>query len=166
MILNGALHNNFVHVHFVQCAKYPLQVLLYCALRHISTTSCTLSIEPSIMFHPPLDFNAKSLIRNRQRLGLTLLEDIVQIPNPKLSKSQIVQIPNWLETGSNLVQLSSAEDIVQILPQIKSSEIPPDWIHLQSLNGKNAFWWLYMIAYRPTSGRFCICWQIMIDNWF
>ena len=93
MTLNGALHNNFVHVHFVQCAKYPLQVLLYCALCHISTTSCTLSIEPSIMFHPPLDFNAKSLIRNRQRL--CSVEDIVQIPNPKLSKSQIY--PKFLQ---------------------------------------------------------------------
>ena len=134
MILNGALHNNFVHEHFVQCAKYPLQVLLYCALCHISTTSCTLSIEPSIMFHPPLDFNAKSLIRNRQRLGLTLLEDIVQIPNPKLSKSQIVQIPNWLETGSNLVQLSSAEDIVQIPPSDQIERNRLDRIHLQSLN--------------------------------
>ena len=132
MILNGALHNNFVHVHFVQCAKYPLQVLLYCALCHISTTSCTLSIEPSIMFHPPLDFNAKSLIRNRQRLGLTLLEDIVQIPNPKLSKSQIVQIPNWLETISNLVQLCSAEDIVQI-PPAGQIERNPSWLNSSAI---------------------------------
>ena len=124
MILNGALHNNFVHVHFVQCAKYPLQVLLYCALCHISTTSCTLSIEPSIMFHPPLDFNAKSLIRNRQRLGLTLLR-WRHCPNPK---SWIVQIPNWLETRSNLVQLSSAEDIVQIPPS-DQIERNPSWLN-------------------------------------